>query len=155
MVIFGALMSFIVPSMDGGDDRHVAFPPPLEALAEEGREIYLREGCWYCHTQQVRPVIADAGLGAVTERDSEALDAPQLTGLHRIGPDLSDYSEREGATVAAIVDFLKHPQVVRPESWQPSYAFLSDADLEAVAAYVMADKAVGPVEDQTGGDAGT
>jgi cytochrome c oxidase cbb3-type subunit I/II len=54
-----------------------------------GRQIYLREGCWYCHSQFVRPVTGETRRwGPVTESGEFAYDVPHLFGTRRIGPDL-------------------------------------------------------------------
>lgn len=58
-------------------------------LQKEGRAIYLREGCWYCHSQFVRPVTGETRRwGPVTEAGEFAFDVPHLFGTRRIGPDL-------------------------------------------------------------------
>lgn len=54
-----------------------------------GRQVYLREGCWYCHSQYVRPVTGETRRwGPVTESGEYAYDVPHLFGTRRIGPDL-------------------------------------------------------------------
>ena len=54
-----------------------------------GRSVYLREGCWYCHSQYVRPVTGETRRwGPVTEAGEYAYDVPHLFGTRRIGPDL-------------------------------------------------------------------
>ena len=59
---------------------------PLQQL---GRGVYLREGCWYCHSQYVRPVTGETRRwGPVTEAGEYAYDVPHLFGTRRIGPDL-------------------------------------------------------------------
>ncbi|TJW41079.1 MAG: cytochrome-c oxidase, partial [Mesorhizobium sp.] len=59
---------------------------PLQKL---GRAVYLREGCWYCHSQYVRPVTGETRRwGPVTESGEFAYDVPHLFGTRRIGPDL-------------------------------------------------------------------
>jgi cytochrome c oxidase cbb3-type subunit I/II len=55
-----------------------------------GRAIYLREGCWYCHSQFVRPVTGETRRwGPVAESGEYAFDIPHLFGTRRIGPDLT------------------------------------------------------------------
>lgn len=55
-----------------------------------GRRVYLREGCWYCHSQYVRPVTGETRRwGPVTEAGEYAYDVPHLFGTRRIGPDLT------------------------------------------------------------------
>jgi len=60
---------------------------PLQKL---GRQVYLREGCWYCHSQYVRPVTGETRRwGPVSEAGEYAFDVPHLWGTRRIGPDLT------------------------------------------------------------------
>jgi cytochrome c oxidase cbb3-type subunit 2 len=60
---------------------------PSEQL---GRRVYLREGCWYCHSQYVRPVTGETRRwGPVSEAGEYAFDVPHLFGTRRIGPDLT------------------------------------------------------------------
>jgi len=65
-------------------------PLGMSESARRGRAIYSREGCAYCHTQQIRYLRADmARLGAPTLAWETRLDYPHLWGTRRIGPDLS------------------------------------------------------------------
>jgi cytochrome c oxidase cbb3-type subunit I/II len=60
---------------------------PLQQL---GRRVYLKEGCWYCHSQYVRPVTGETRRwGPVSEAGEYAYDVPHLFGTRRIGPDLT------------------------------------------------------------------
>jgi cytochrome c oxidase cbb3-type subunit 2 len=55
-----------------------------------GRQVYLREGCWYCHSEYVRPVTGETRRwGPVSEAGEYAFDVPHLWGTRRIGPDLT------------------------------------------------------------------
>ncbi len=66
--------------------------------ATEGRTLYARQGCASCHTQMIRPIIADVGLGAATLNDTN-----QILGLRRYGPDLADVGSRlDAAQLSAI-----------------------------------------------------
>ena len=59
-------------------------------LEEAGRLVYLREGCWYCHSEYVRPVTGETRRwGPVSEAGEYAYDVPHLFGTRRIGPDLT------------------------------------------------------------------
>jgi cytochrome c oxidase cbb3-type subunit I/II len=59
-------------------------------LQQRGRRVYLREGCWYCHSQYVRPVTGETRRwGPVSEAGEYAYDVPHLFGTRRIGPDLT------------------------------------------------------------------
>jgi cytochrome c oxidase cbb3-type subunit I/II len=60
------------------------------AVQQLGRRVYLREGCWYCHSQYVRPVTGETRRwGPVSEAGEYAFDVPHLFGTRRIGPDLT------------------------------------------------------------------
>lgn len=97
-----------------------------------GRDLYVQEGCVYCHTQSVRPITTDLGLGAVSVPGDYAHEQPVLLGVARMGPDLMHIADRGGTTV----DRLADPREDRPWSTMPSYDYLSEADLEALVAYV-------------------
>ncbi len=97
-----------------------------------GREIYISEGCMYCHTESVRPIVTDVGLGPVSEAGDYAHESPVLLGVARMGPDLSHLAARGGS----FVEHLQNPRADRPWSTMPSYDYLSSADLDALLAYV-------------------
>jgi len=89
------LISFVSPLTASEDIGPIySSAVPLSERGELGRAVYLQEGCNACHTQLVRPIVADAGLGGVTLSDSN-----QVLGSRRYGPDLmhvgSRYSEAE------------------------------------------------------------
>jgi cytochrome c oxidase cbb3-type subunit II len=97
----------------------------LTAMEERGRAVYAREGCAYCHTQQIRYLPEDiARFGSPTLAWETRLDYPQLWGTRRIGPDLS----REGATRTANWQYvhLFAPRAVAPLSIMPPYSALFD-----------------------------
>lgn len=129
-IILGALGLFLIvvlvglvgPSIpeDIAGARSSALP--LTPAAEHGRDIYATVGCASCHTQMVRPIIADVGLGPVTLNDSN-----QVLGARRFGPDLSDVGTRMTADqIEAVVAGLgEHP----PHS-------LSGDDMNDLVAYL-------------------
>jgi cytochrome c oxidase cbb3-type subunit II len=100
-------------------------PLGLTLSEQRGRTIYGREGCAYCHTQQVRYVHADImRFGAPTLAWETRLDYPHLWGTRRIGPDLA----RAGSTRSEDWHYahLYAPRAVVPDSVMPSYASLFD-----------------------------
>jgi len=97
-----------------------------------GRDIYIAEGCTYCHTQAVRPIVTDVGLGAVSLPGDYAHEEPTVLGVARMGPDLMHVGTRGGVTVQQ----LTNPRADRPWSTMPSYDYLSATDLAALVAYV-------------------
>ena len=93
---------------------------PLEHL---GRRVYQREGCWYCHSQYVRPVAGeDQRWGPVAEVGEYAYDWPHLLSTRRIGPDLS----RVGLKFGDSWHFAHHwePRDVVPDSIMPDFHWL-------------------------------
>lgn len=100
-----------------------ANPPPLTASEERGRLVYAREGCAYCHSQQVRYLEADIErFGAPTLAWETRFDYPHLMGTRRIGPDLS----RAGGTRTENWHYvhLFAPRAVVPQSIMPPYSAL-------------------------------
>ncbi len=101
----------------------------LDAAEERGRHIYAREGCAYCHTQQVRYLDEDIRrFGSPTLAWETQFDSPHLWGTRRVGPDLS----REGGARSDDWQFahLFAPRSVLPRSIMPSYAALFDGSPE-------------------------
>ena len=93
---------------------------PLEKL---GRAVYIREGCWYCHSQYVRPVAREElRWGPVSEAGEYAFDLPHLFSTRRIGPDLT----RVGLKFADDWHYAHHwdPRLAVPESIMPSFKWL-------------------------------
>ena len=100
-------------------------PLGLTVSEERGRAIYGREGCAYCHTQQVRYVHADMKrFGAPMLAWETRFDFPHLWGTRRIGPDLA----RAGSVRTDDWHFthLFAPRSLVAESVMPSYAWLFD-----------------------------
>lgn len=140
-LLFAGLSTAIAPTLDPSlwrpSDREKARPrTPLE---QAGRRIYAREGCWYCHTQQVRPVKADANLGPVSRPGDYAYDKPALLGSKRQGPDLSWVGDRL-PDVDYHIAHLRNPRSTMPLSIMPSYKHLLDYELRALAANLVSLK---------------
>jgi cbb3-type cytochrome oxidase subunit 1/mono/diheme cytochrome c family protein len=127
---------------DGGGS-----PQAQAALAElgldavrvaDGRDVYLSQGCMYCHTQQVRANVTDAGLGAVTVAEDVALENPVTLGRIRIGPDLAHAGLRPGTDDRSwLATYLRDPASVRNWTAMPSYDYLSDDELDSLVQYLM------------------
>jgi cytochrome c oxidase cbb3-type subunit 1 len=98
----------------------VADYTPLES---RGRRVYIREGCWYCHSQYVRPVTGETTRwGPVSQAGEYAHDFPHLLSTRRIGPDLS----RVGRKYEDEWHIAHHwnPRHVVPDSIMPSFPWL-------------------------------
>ncbi len=98
-------------------------PLGLSVSEERGRLIYSRDGCAYCHTQQIRYLAADVSrFGAPTLAWETRFDYPQLWGTRRIGPDLS----REGSVRSADwqLSHLYSPRALVTGSVMPAFPSL-------------------------------
>ena len=98
---------------------------PYTPLELTGRNIYVREGCYTCHSQMVRPLRDEVERYGHYSLAAESMyDHPFQWGSKRTGPDLArlggKYSDEWH------VDHLRDPRSVVPESVMPPYAFLSD-----------------------------
>ncbi len=92
-----------------------------------GRNVYIAEACWHCHTQQVRPVAnEDVRFGPVSTaaEQQHELMMPQLMGTRRVGPDLSRESGFRSNDWH--VAHFYNPQSVAPTSVMPRYTWFFD-----------------------------
>jgi cytochrome c oxidase cbb3-type subunit 2 len=106
------------------------------ALELEGREVYIQNGCLYCHSQQLRPQDWDQGSGEAAEPGDYAFDSPHLTGSLRTGPDLL----REGGyhTDDWHWAHFEDPRYTRPQSIMPSFNYIKGHQRTALIAYIQA-----------------
>ncbi|MCZ7648790.1 MAG: cbb3-type cytochrome c oxidase subunit II [Planctomycetota bacterium] len=109
-------------------DSGQVFPPPYSGEALYGRSVYVREGCWYCHTQQVRggDYNADLARGWGARRSDPrdyVHDAPHVLGSMRTGPDLANIGARQPSDKWHYLH-LYDPQLTSKGSVMPPYRFL-------------------------------
>lgn len=120
---------------------------PLELA---GRDIYIREGCYACHSQMIRTLRDDVDrYGHYSLAVESKYDHPMLWGSKRTGPDIARVGEKYSD--AWQVRHLINPREVVPESVMPSYAFLAQAPLDApnLGKNLAAQKALGvPYTDE-------
>ena len=101
---------------------------PYTPLEQAGRDIYVREGCYVCHSQMIRPFRDEVERYGHYSLAAESMyDHPFQWGSKRTGPDLArvglKYSDEWH------VQHLKDPRAVVPESVMPPYAFLTEREL--------------------------
>ncbi|OPY67402.1 MAG: Cytochrome c6 [Syntrophorhabdaceae bacterium PtaU1.Bin034] len=106
---------------------------PRSALEAKGREVYVANGCTYCHTQFIRNI--DWGLGAerVARSGDYVAEQPHLLGSERTGPDLSQEGG-EHPDDWHLAHYI-NPRSVRPESIMPAFAHLGNERIKALIAY--------------------
>ena len=96
---------------------------PLSATELEGRDIYIREGCHVCHTQQIRPFRAETErYGHYSVAGEFVYDRPFLWGSKRTGPDLARVGGRYSDAWQR--QHLYDPRSVVPESIMPAFPWL-------------------------------
>lgn len=103
---------------------------PYSALQLAGRDVYLREGCYGCHSQMIRPFRAETErYGHYSVAGESVYDHPFQWGSKRTGPDLARVGGRYSDTWHR--DHLMDPRAVVPESNMPSYSWLAKANVDA------------------------
>jgi len=124
-----------------------ASPTEYHQALHRGRDLYIAEGCWHCHSQYVRPTANENlryGPVSTPMEYQSSLHLPQLFGTRRVGPDLS----REAGKKSNDWHFahLYQPTHVVPESIMPGYPWYFDVvdgvpvpnqDAKAIVAYLQ------------------
>ncbi|QDH35682.1 cytochrome-c oxidase, cbb3-type subunit II [Porphyrobacter sp. YT40] len=117
---------------------------PYTPLEQAGRDIYVREGCYTCHSQMIRPFRDEVERYGHYSLAAESMyDHPFQWGSKRTGPDLARVGGRYSD--AWHVQHLKAPRSVVPESIMPNYSFLAETPLKVAdpAGNLSALRAVG------------
>ena len=117
---------------------------PYTPLELAGRNIYIREGCYVCHSQMIRPFRDEVERYGHYSLAAESMyDHPFQWGSKRTGPDLARVGGRYSN--AWHVDHLNEPRAVVPESIMPSYSFLKTTPLKVdnVTAHLNTQTLVG------------
>jgi cytochrome c oxidase cbb3-type subunit 2 len=102
---------------------------PYPALQLAGRDVYVREGCYGCHSQMIRPFRSETErYGAFSVAGESVYDRPFQWGSKRTGPDLARVGGRYSDDWHII--HLIDPRSVVPESNMPGYPWLADAKVD-------------------------
>ena len=121
---------------------------PYSPIALAGRDIYVREGCYVCHSQQVRPFRSETErYGHYSLAGESVYDRPFQWGSKRTGPDLARVGKRYSDEWHRV--HLMNPRDVVPESNMPSFPWLANAtvDGDAIAARMRALRALDGVTE--------
>lgn len=126
--------SFIQLSEDFPEEFAAAFPGGVTSenyadALRQGRDLYIGQACWHCHSQYVRVVSNEMqrfGPASNVQEYQNALNQPHLWGTRRVGPDLTrEYGLRtNGWHIAHLIE----PKDVVPYSIMPSYAYYFEED---------------------------
>lgn len=143
----GGLLSTLLPALIEESWRQPVDPKFAYSDAQlRGRAVYVREGCWYCHTQQIRTLEADTqrygwrGVAAPISLPGEySADEPHLLGTRRIGPDLSRVGGKYKTSWHKA--HFNNPRDLVPGSVMPPFPWLitqnGGKDFDDIVAYLQ------------------
>jgi cytochrome c oxidase cbb3-type subunit 2 len=129
-ISFGGLAQIVPLYFSSASTQAAPGIVPYPPLQLEGRDIYVREGCYNCHSQMVRPLRAETErYGHYSVAGESVYDRPFQFGSKRTGPDLARVGGRYSDEWHRI--HLVHPQDVVPESNMPGFPWLEERTLDA------------------------
>jgi cytochrome c oxidase cbb3-type subunit I/II len=134
-ILIGGIVEIVPMFSTTTGPETLAGVTPYTPLEIAGRDIYIREGCYLCHSQMVRPMRAEVlRYGEWTRAGEYAYDHPFLLGSRRLGPDL----QRQGGKYpdAWHYEHMRDPRSTSPGSVMPPYTWLhrqryDPADIQA------------------------
>jgi cytochrome c oxidase cbb3-type subunit 2 len=150
VVSVGGLVEIVPLSFEKSVTQPVEGLKPYTALQLTGRDIYIREGCYNCHSQMIRPFRAEVErYGPYSVAGEFVYDHPFQWGSKRTGPDLARVGGRYSDDWHRI--HLNNPRDVVPESNMPDFPWLehNPADMADIQAKMRALRVVGvPYTDE-------
>ena len=129
VVIIGGVIEIVPTFLIKSNIPTIASVKPYTPLELEGRDIYIREGCYVCHSQMIRPFRHEtARYGEYSKAGEFVYDHPFQWGSKRTGPDLA----REGGKYPDSWHYnhMLEPNSMSPGSIMPTYSWLLDDDLD-------------------------
>ena len=149
-VAFGGLVEIVPLFFQKSTTEPVTGVKPYTALQLAGRDVYIREGCYNCHSQMIRPFRAETlRYGHYSVAGESVYDHPFQWGSKRTGPDLARVGGKYSDEWHRV--HLNNPRDVVPESNMPEYPWLSKnlVDAAQVPANMAALRKVGvPYSDE-------
>ncbi|TAK86822.1 MAG: cytochrome-c oxidase, cbb3-type subunit II [Betaproteobacteria bacterium] len=150
VIVVGGLVEIVPLSFQKSVTEPVAGLKPYSPLRLTGRDIYIREGCYNCHSQMVRPFRAEVErYGPYSVAGEFVYDRPFQWGSKRTGPDLHRVGARYSDEWHRV--HLNNPRDVVPESNMPAYPWLAKtpANAEDIQAKLTALRRLGvPYSDE-------
>ncbi len=128
-IVIGGAVEFLPTALIKSNIPTIASVTPYTPLELEGRDLYIREGCYTCHSQMIRPMRAETErYGEYSKPGEFVYDHPFQWGSKRTGPDLA----RQGGKYPSSWHFLhmKSPIVTSPGSIMPGFTWLYDDVLD-------------------------
>ena len=147
-VLIGGLFEIIPMYTIKSNVKTIDSVKPYTALEQYGRDLYVREGCYTCHSQMIRPFRHEvARFGEYSKAGEFVYDHPFQFGSKRIGPDLHRVGIRYPGDGGAVWHFLHmaDPRKTSPGSIMPHYTWMYEDDIqwERAPKYVKALRKVG------------
>ncbi|HEY2410082.1 MAG TPA: cytochrome-c oxidase, cbb3-type subunit I [Polyangiaceae bacterium] len=128
-VLVASLFEMVPTFLIRSNVPSIASVKPYTPLELTGRDIYVAEGCYNCHSQMIRPIRSETErYGEYSKPGEFVYDHPFQWGSRRIGPDL----QREGGKYPHLwhVRHMQDPRSVTPQSIMPAYSWLFSDDLD-------------------------
>jgi cytochrome c oxidase cbb3-type subunit 2 len=144
VVAIGGLVEIVPLYFQKSTTQPIAGVTPDSALRVVGRDVYIREGCYNCHSQMIRPLVAETlRYGHYSVAGEYVYDHPFQWGSKRTGPDLHRVGGKYSDEWQRL--HLIRPRDLVPESIMPGYPWLENASVEAwpVQAHMGALRRVG------------
>ena len=129
VILIGGVVEFIPTFLVQSNIPTIASVKPYTPLELQGRDIYIREGCYTCHSQMVRPFRSETErYGEYSKAGEFVYDHPFQWGSKRTGPDL----HRQGGKYPNVWHYhhMIDPTIMSPGSIMPSYAFMAENELD-------------------------
>ena len=149
-VAFGGIVEIIPLFYQKSTTEPIKGLQPYTAMQLMGRDVYIREGCYNCHSQMIRPFRAETlRYGHYSVAGESVYDHPFQWGSKRTGPDLARVGGRYSDEWHRV--HLNNPRDVVPESIMPAYSWLekTEVDSTVVAQRMKALRMVGvPYSDE-------
>jgi len=144
VLLAGGMVEIVPLFFQKSTTEPLAGVKPYPALQLAGRDIYVREGCYNCHSQMIRPLRAETlRYGHYSVAGESVYDHPFQWGSKRTGPDLARVGGRYSDEWHSI--HLNNPRDLVPESNMPAYPWLAKtpADAQSMPAHMRALRTVG------------
>ena len=136
VISFGGLVEIVPLYFQGAGTDPAPGIKPYAALNLAGRDVYIREGCYVCHSQMIRPFRSETErYGPYSLPGESVYDHPFQFGSKRTGPDLARVGGRYSDEWHRV--HLLNPRDVVPESNMPRFPWLKDAPVDGA---LVADK---------------
>ncbi len=130
MVSLGGLAEILPTFVEANSVKLEAGGKPYEPLRLAGRDIYVREGCYLCHSQMIRALRFETQrYGRFSTAEESVYDRPFQWGSKRTGPDLARVGGKYSDDWQRV--HLTEPRAVVPQSNMPAYPWLATAEIDA------------------------